>query len=529
MLRITSPFLALLFLLLSALLLASCSTQEVSSSSDSMTVRSGDIAAPAAAADTTASFAMSEESDGDAFAAIAENDFVDASSEPLSTFGVDVDAASYSIARRMLQSGSLPSPDAVRVEEFINYFTYDYPQPTEEHPFSVTTEIAECPWNPSHRLMHVGLQGRRLESEQVPPSNLVFLVDVSGSMNSPDRLPLLQRALHLLVDQLTERDRVAIVTYAGSAGVALTSTSGAAKETIHDAIDELSAGGSTAGAAGIAGAYEIAHAGFIRGGNNRVILATDGDFNVGVSSDDELVRIIEAKREGGVSLTVLGFGMGNLKDARMEKLADHGNGHYAYIDSEAEAKRVFMTEITGTLFTIAKDAKVQVVFNPAKVKSYRLVGYENRVLAARDFDDDAKDAGDIGAGHSVTALYEIVPTDAVAGVDRKGLDTLDLPSEFWREQTAQIRLRYKQPDGATSRLLSASAIDRGTRADAASETFRFSAAVAEFGMLLRGSRHAGDGSFDHVHALASTAVGADLDGYRKEFLDLVEAAGELMR
>jgi len=458
------------------------------------------------------------------YASIIENPFVPATDEPLSTFSIDVDAASYSNARRFITDGMLPPPDAVRVEEFINYFAYDYPQPTGADPFSVTTEVGECPWNPSHRLLHVGLQGRRMQAEQLPPSNLTFLIDVSGSMQSPGKLPLLKESFHLLVDQLSERDRVAIVVYAGAAGVVLEPTSGADKRTIHQAIEDLEAGGSTAGAEGIERAYELAAAGFMRNGSNRVILATDGDFNVGISSDDDLVKLIEREREKGIFLSVLGFGMGNLKDAKMEAIADHGNGHYAYIDGATEAKKVFMTEIGATLHTIAKDVKIQVVFNPSLVREYRLIGYENRLLANADFDDDTKDAGEIGAGHSVTAIYEIVPSGAVAGRSRKGLDTLDLPAEFWRDQLVQVRLRYKEPTGTTSRLLTHPAIDRGTALRDASANYRFSAAVAEFGMLLRSSKHAGAGSYSQVLDLARGARGADLEGYRGEFIELVTKA-----
>jgi Ca-activated chloride channel homolog len=461
---------------------------------------------------------------GEEYATIVENRFIAAADEPTSTFAVDVDAASYSNVRRFLRDNSKPPADAVRVEELINYFEYDYPQPMGDVPFSVTTEVAECPWNPEHRLVQIALQGKEMQLEQLPPSNLTFLIDVSGSMASADKLPLLKKAFRMLIDQLTARDRVAIVVYAGAAGVVLPSTPGSERETIAAAIENLEAGGSTAGAEGIVGAYTIAQQNFIAGGNNRVILATDGDFNVGISNNEELVRLIEQKRESGVFLTVLGFGTGNLKDARMEQLADHGNGHYAYIDGEMEAKKVFLTEIGATLFTIAKDVKVQVVFNATKVKEYRLIGYENRLLANEDFDNDAKDAGDIGAGHSVTALYEIIP--GVGGVQTtgNGLDTLNLPGEFWSNQLVQIRLRYKEPSGSTSLLLTHGAVDRGASATSASSDFRFAAAVAEFGMQLRDSKYVGSGSYDQVESLAQGALGADLLGYRRGFLELVELA-----
>jgi Ca-activated chloride channel homolog len=475
------------------------------------------------------SYDPSPEGNTEEYATIIENRFVATSEQPTSTFGVDVDAASYSNTRRFLRSGSLPPADAVRVEEFINYFHYDYPQPTGSEPFSVMTEVSECPWNPEHRLLQIALQGRRMESTQLPPSHLTFLIDVSGSMADGNKLGLLKKAFRLLVDQLTAADRVAIVTYAGNAGVALESTPGSEKSTIMAAIDGLGADGGTAGAAGIEGAYAIAERNLIRDGNNRVILATDGDFNVGVSSDRELIRLIESKRDKGIFLSVLGFGMGNLKDSKMEQLADHGNGHYAYIDGESEAKKVFMTELGATLFTIAKDVKVQVVINATKVREYRLIGYENRVLANEDFDDDAKDAGDIGAGHAVTAFYEIVPGIAETQPIGKGLDTLDLPGEFWSSQFAQVRLRYKEPNGATSNLLTEGAEDRGGTFASASTNLRFAAAVAEFGMLLRKSKHVGTGTYEQVAEIGRGATGADAEGYRAEFLELVEIARRLSR
>ncbi|HEY0153275.1 MAG TPA: VWA domain-containing protein [Longimicrobium sp.] len=444
------------------------------------------------------------------YASLAENRFMDARRAPLSTFAIDVDAASYSNVRRFLTSGTLPPADAVRIEELVNYFDYDYPDPAGQDPFSITTEVSAAPWNPRHRLVHVGLQGRRMSTERLPPSNLVFLVDVSGSMQSPDKLPLVQESLRMLTDQLRRQDRVAIVLYAGDAGVALPSTSGADKATIRRAIDAMYAGGSTNGAGGITTAYETVRRNYIPGGNNRVILATDGDFNVGVSSDAELVKLIEREREDGIALTVLGFGTGNYQDAKMEALADHGNGNYAYVDDVGEARKALVEEMAGTLHTLAKDVKVQVEFDPARVRSYRLIGYENRALAARDFRDDRKDAGDLGAGHSVTALYEVVPR---AGADGGQLLT--------------VRLRFKAPNGVHSRALARSVPNRVTPAARASDNFRFAAAVAEWGMLLRGSAYRGSASYDAVLARARSARGPDLQGHRAEFVQLVEASRRL--
>jgi Ca-activated chloride channel family protein len=445
------------------------------------------------------------------YARVAENGFVPARSQPLSTFAIDVDAASYSNVRRFLRDGVLPPAEAVRIEELVNYFDYDYPNPTGEHPFSITTEVAAAPWNPRHRLVHVGLQGRRMSTERLPPSNLVFLVDVSGSMQEPNKLPLVKESLRMLTAQLRRQDRVSIVLYAGDAGVALPSTPGAQRGTILRAIDAMSAGGGTNGAGGILAAYETARRHYIPGGNNRVILATDGDFNVGVSSDAELVRLIEREREDGISLTVLGFGTGNYQDAKMEQLADHGNGNYAYIDDIREARKALVEEMGGTLHTLAKDVKVQVEFDAARVESYRLVGYENRALAARDFRDDRKDAGELGAGHSVTALYEVVLRRGA----RPG------------GSLATVHLRYKAPDGVHSRGFAATVADRApTRT---SDDFRFAAAVAEWGMLLRGSSHRGSASYVGVLARARSARGADLQGHRAEFVNLVEASSRLIR
>jgi Ca-activated chloride channel family protein len=463
---------------------------------------------------------------------IQENEFRDALEKPFSTFSIDVDAASYSNARRYINAGQLPPADAVRIEEMINYFSYDYPDPGNEVPFSITAEVTGCPWNDSNRLVHIGLQGKRLDLEDAPASNLVFLIDVSGSMQPANKLPLLKKSFKLLVDQLRDKDRIAIVVYASSEGLVLESTSGDKKKTILRAIEHMHAGGSTAGGAGIKLAYKIAEENFIEGGNNRVILATDGDFNTGVSSDAEMVRLIEEKRKSGVFITVLGFGVGNLKDSKMEKIADHGNGNYAYIDGIFEARKVLVNELGATLFTIAKDVKIQVEFNPAKVKEYRLIGYENRVLKKKDFDDDKKDAGEIGAGHSVTALYEIVPADqTLAGVAhrRATYTTVSVePSAFKTSEILTVRFRYKAPDEDTSTLLVETLTDDGDRFEKASVDFRFAAAVAEFGMLLRGSQFAGEASFEHVLKTAKKATGDDEGGHRHEFVRLVEKSREIM-
>jgi len=469
------------------------------------------------------------------YSRISENEFRDVANNPLSTFAIDVDAASYANVRRFLGEHRLPPADAVRIEELVNYFDYDYPDPASaDAPFSITTEVAPAPWDPSHRLVHVGLQGRRMHTQTLPPANLVFLVDVSGSMDEPNKLPLLKEALGLLVDNLRPQDRVSIVVYAGAAGMVLPPTPGGRRDRIREAINELEAGGSTNGAEGIELAYQLARDAFIRGGNNRVVLATDGDFNVGVSSDAELTRLIEHEREAGVFLTVLGLGTGNLQDAKMEQLADQGNGNYAYIDGIDEARKVLVGEMGGTLFTIAKDVKVQVEFNPARVKAYRLIGYENRALAAEDFNDDGKDAGEMGAGHSVTALYEVVPVGAPDSPAR-GVDPLRYQQVRPTERAGlsgellTVKLRYKAPDGTVSRELVRRLADRHAALAATSADFRFAAAVAEWGMLLRGSRFRAASSYAQVAELARGALGSDRGGYRAEFLRLVESSRQLAR
>jgi Ca-activated chloride channel family protein len=458
---------------------------------------------------------------------INENAWLSTLDKPLSTFSVDVDAASYGNVRRFITEGQLPPTDAVRIEELINYFDYDYADPRGRHPFSITTEVAECPWNTDNTLVHIGLQGARVDVEELPPNNLVFLIDVSGSMMPPNKLPLLKSSFRMLVDQLRAEDRVAIVVYAGAAGLVLPSTRGSDKEKILCAIDRLEAGGSTAGGAGIQLAYHVAQENFLEDGNNRVILATDGDFNVGASSDGDMVRLIEEKRKSGVFLTVLGFGEGNVKDSKMEKIADHGNGHYAYIDNIMEARKVLVNEMGATLLTIAKDVKLQVEFNPARVASYRLVGYENRLLQDRDFDDDTKDAGDIGAGHSVTALYEITLTDREdneSGRPRKYSDVTVKDDARGSSELLTVSFRYKRPAETESRLLSHVVKDRTTRFAKASEDFRFSAAVAEFGMILRDSPQKSEATMAHVIATARGARGEDPFGYRAEFVSLAEMA-----
>lgn len=457
---------------------------------------------------------------------ITDNAYMDALNNPLSTFSIDVDTASYANIRRFLKQNQWPPKDAVRVEEMINYFDYDYPQPRGEHPFSLVTEVSAAPWNPAHKLVHIGLQGKVLDS--VPPSNLVFLLDVSGSMDSPEKLPLLKAAFKLLVRQLSPDDRITIVVYAGAAGLVLPATPGSKKDVILEAIDKLQAGGSTAGGAGIQLAYKAASDSFLKKGNNRIILATDGDFNIGVSDTGALVRMIEEKREQGIFLTILGFGMGNYKDGRMEQLADKGNGNYYYIDGLLEAKKVFVNDLRGTLFTIAKDVKIQVEFNPAKVKAYRLIGYETRLLAKEDFADDKKDAGELGAGHTVTALYEIVPfgsKEDVRGLDPLKYQTTKIsPEAFRSKEMLTVKLRYKDPDGSVSKLIERPLIDASIALDKTSDDFRFSAAVAAFGMVLRDSEFKGQADLAQALELAKGARGKDAFTYRAEFINLVEIA-----
>ncbi len=459
---------------------------------------------------------------------IRESGFLDAEIEPLSTFSIDVDAASYSNVRRVISYGSLPQRDMVRIEELINYFHYDYPDPIGEHPFSIVTEVSTAPWNPEHKLVHIGIQGKKIDYDELNPSNLVFLIDVSGSMSSAQKLPLVKKSLRLLVNELKPDDRIAIVVYAGAAGVVLPSTPVSQKNTILAALDNLTSGGSTAGGAGIRLAYKIAGQNFIEGGNNRVILATDGDFNVGESSTAAMVELIEKNRDKGIFLTITGFGMGNYKDGRMEQISNAGNGNYYYIDNIREAEKVFVTEMRATLFTIAKDVKIQVEFNPAVVQSYRLIGYENRAMENRDFNDDKKDAGELGAGHSVTALYEIIPV----GVKSSFTPDID-PLKYQNRQPVRtgstgelltVKFRYKKPDGEKSIKIERVVANRTIPLAKTSDNFRFSAAVAEFGMLLRNSEYKGDSNYNSVIELASNATGKDSEGYRAEFIRMVKSS-----
>jgi len=466
--------------------------------------------------------------DTESYDRIEENRFRGVDDSPLSTFSIDVDTASYANVRRFITDGDLPPAGAVRIEELINYFRFDYPQPSAHEPFSITTELTACPWNPRHRLALIGLQGESPEERDPSPRNLVFLIDVSGSMKPPDKLPLVRTAMHMLTDILTRHDRVAIVVYAGSSGLVLPSTTGDQKERIHHALARLEAGGSTNGAEGIQLAYQVARQNFIHSGVNRVVLATDGDFNVGVTSQSELVQLIERERESGIFLSVLGVGTGNLKDSTMEKLADKGNGNYSYLDSVREAKKVLVREAGGTLETIAKDVKIQVEFNPREVAAYRLIGYENRLLNREDFNNDKKDAGDIGAGHSVTALYEIVPIGV--NVETADVDPLRYQRETretWAARSGElltVKVRYKAPDGQTSKLLSRVLINRPS---AMTANVGFASAVAEFGMLLRGSPSLGRASFESASARAKQFQGEDEDGYREEFIRLVDRAASL--
>jgi Ca-activated chloride channel family protein len=470
---------------------------------------------------------------------LVENPFLDAASNPLSTFSIDVDTASYSNVRRFINNGSLPPKDAVRVEEMINYFSYDYPQPEGDKPFSINIDVAGCPWELSHRLVRIGLKGREVAVDKRGPSNLVFLLDVSGSMTPPERLPLVKQAMRLLAEKLTENDRVAIVVYAGASGLALPSTTGDHKEQILSAIERLQPGGSTNGAEGIQLAYRIAGDNFIKGGVNRVILATDGDFNVGVTSQGDLVRLIEEKAKTGVFLSVLGVGTDNLKDSTMQKLADKGNGNYAYLDSLDEARKVLVEQMNGTLVTIAKDVKTQVEFNPARVASYRLIGYEKRALRKEDFNNDKVDAGEIGAGHTVTALYEVVPVGVSANPAASvvPVDPLKYSANAQdpsRSATASndmltVKLRHKKPDGDKSELIERAVTDGDAKFERASADFKFAAAVAEFGMLLRDSEYKGNGTFGAVLEWAQEGKGSDGNGYRAGFIELVRKAQALKK
>ncbi len=469
---------------------------------------------------------------------LVENSFLNAVRNPLSTFSIDVDTASYANVRRFLTSGQLPPPDAVRVEEMINYFTYNYPQPRGDDPFSANVEIAGCPWNSEHRLVRVGLKGREIARDKRPPSNFVFLIDVSGSMEPQERLPLIKQALRQLVKKMTANDRVAIVVYASAAGVRLGSTPCTQKEKILEAIDSLGAGGSTAGAAGIQAAYQMASENFIEGGVNRVLLCTDGDFNVGMTDQGQLVRLIQEKAKSGVFLTTLGVGTDNYKDALMQKLADKGNGNYHYLDTLEEAQKVLIDQMSGTLVTIAKDVKIQIEFNPSQVGAYRLIGYEKRILRKEDFNNDKKDAGEIGAGHTVTALYEIVPVGREVrehgSVDELKYQpqpaTEEKPERYVKTGSRELmtlKLRYKQPNGDSSKLLEFPVTDSGKSYSKTSTDFKFAAAVASFGMVLRESEFKGNSSFGQILELAGESKGHDESGYRSEFIELVKKARSL--
>ncbi len=462
------------------------------------------------------------------YATIHENGFKKVLDNALSTFSIDVDAASYSNMRRFINNGQLPPKDAVRIEEMINYFNYDYENPTGKDPFSINTEVARAPWNEQHLIAQIGLQGKKIELENLPASNIVFLLDVSGSMSAPNKLPLLKSAFKLLVNELRPQDKVSIVVYAGAAGVVLEPTDGNDKKKIMEALDNLQAGGSTAGGAGIQLAYKLAKEQFVEGGNNRVVLATDGDFNVGASSNASMERLVEEKRDEGVFLTVLGFGMGNYKDSKMEILADKGNGNYAYIDTMKEAKKVLVNEFGGTMFTIAKDVKIQVEFNPAVVQAYRLIGYENRLLNDEDFNDDKKDAGELGSGHTVTALYEIIPVGVesafVKDIDPLKYQSNDQKTTSSTDELLTVKFRYKEPDGSKSKLIT-QVVENEIRKS--SNNLDWSMAVAGFGMLLRDSEYKGKLAYEDILSLARSAKGKDDFGYRAEFIELVDLTSRM--
>jgi Ca-activated chloride channel family protein len=471
--------------------------------------------------------------DNEEYSQLVENQFFEVKKDALTTFSIDVDRAGYSNVRRMLNAGVMPPKDAVRIEEMINYFDYDYPQPSAESkdPVTINTEYTDSPWNPSLKLMKIGIQAKKIEMEKLPASNLVFLIDVSGSMQDPNKLPLVKKGFNLLIDQLREQDKVSIVVYAGAAGLILPPTLGSEKAIIKNALDKLEAGGSTAGGEGIKLAYKLAEENLMKEGNNRVILASDGDFNVGVSSEEDLKKLIEQKREKGVFLSVLGFGMGNYKDNKMEVLADKGNGNYAYIDNLQEAQKVFVSEFGGTLFTVAKDVKLQLEFNPQFVFAYRLIGYENRVLKNEDFNNDKKDAGEMGSGHTVTAIYEIIPV-GIKSQYLKSMDKLkyqktnEKPMEMVgnSDEVLTVKLRYKTPQGNKSELMEKVVKNESKSFENASENFRFAASVAELGLILRDSEFKGNASYDHVMETAKKAKGLDNEGYRAEFIKLAKTA-----
>ena len=472
--------------------------------------------------------------DSEEYSKYAENRFLPATDQPLSTFSLDVDAASYSNMRRIVNQGQLPPKDAVRIEELINYFSYDYQQPTDEHPVRIMTETAVCPWNAKHKLLRIGVKAKEIPSEKLPLSNFVFLIDVSGSMYGPTRLDLVKSSLKLLVNNLRDKDRVAIVVYAGAAGEVLPSTAGTDRQKIIEAIENLTAGGSTAGGAGIQLAYKIAEKNFIPNGNNRIILCTDGDFNVGVSSNSELEELIESKRKTGVFLTILGYGMGNYKDSKLQTLSQKGNGNHAYIDNIQEANKVLVNEFGSTMYTVAKDVKIQVEFNPAYVNSYRLVGYESRLLNKEDFNDDTKDAGELGSGHTVTALYEIIPVgveNTYGGVDKlkyQENNQSETKSNKYSSELLTVKLRYKKPneDKSSKMEIPVSVNDDKKKS---SEDFKFAMTVAMFGQLLKDSDFKGDATYQKVIDLAREGIGEDKYGYRKEFIRLAESVNQLTK
>ncbi|MFI5161160.1 MAG: von Willebrand factor type A domain-containing protein [Sphingobacteriales bacterium] len=469
----------------------------------------------------------------ESYKTINENGFNLAKDNPLSTFSVDVDAASYSNVRRFINNGQLPPVDAVRVEEMINYFKYNLASPSNGEPVGITTEISSAPWNQRHLLVRVGLKARTIDMSRLPASNLVFLLDISGSMGEANKLPLVKASMKMLVDQLRSEDRVAIVVYSGQVALKLPSTPGDEKQRIKDAIDELQAGGSTAGGAGIKMAYRIARENYVKGGNNRIIMATDGDFNVGDSSDGDMETLISRERYSNVPITIMGFGMGNLKDSKMEILADKGNGNYAYIDNLTEAHKTLVSEYGGTMYMVAKDVKLQVEFNPASVQAYRLVGYEDRLLDKEDFNNDQKDAGDMGSGHTVTAFYEIVPTGVID--DYSGsIDPLKYQKTnnaasiaLYSDELMTVKFRYKQPNSHQSKLSQVVVKNRPASFNSTSSDFRFASAVAEFGMLLRNSQFKQNGSYEQAISIAKNAKGRDDDGYRAEFVRLAETASSL--
>ncbi|MDH6308586.1 Ca-activated chloride channel family protein [Dysgonomonas sp. PFB1-18] len=478
-----------------------------------------------------------ERPDNEEYSQFAENKFRMAKEEPLSTFSVDVDAASYSNMRRFINRGAIPNKDAIRIEELINYFNYDYPEPAGNSPVRLMAEVGACPWNDQNRLVKVGLKARDIPSDNLPASNFVFLIDVSGSMEGPTRLDLVKSSLKLLVNNLREKDRVAIVVYAGAAGEVLPSTSGANSQKIKEALESLSAGGSTAGGAGIQLAYKIARQNFIKNGNNRIILCTDGDFNVGVSSNDGLQTLIENERKSGVFLSILGYGMGNYKDSKMQTLAQAGNGNHAYIDNLQEANKVLVNEFGSTMYTVAKDVKLQIEFNPARVQAYRLVGYESRLLNKEDFNDDTKDAGEMGAGHTVTAFYEVIPvgvkSNLVGNVDPLKYQNENKPSgkgiftAIAHPDLLTVKMRYKEPNSDTSKKIELPLIDDNQ--NNVSDDFRFAAAVAMFGQVMKNSSFKGDGTYDKAIALAQSGYGSDKQGYRREFVRLMETAKGLAK